>query len=185
MIGPYRIGPYRRFSIALLGMTAALWLQPGLADENGFQAAVDELRHVVGDWEVTTEEISPDGSVARTLEGTYRFEWVVPDRVLSGRSDIPELARAAALLFYVSESRQVIEMVSVSDDGRLWVMTGEPGKGTRYSQTYETQDGGSGQLRFTRYNVDSDRFESRMEYTTDGGETWTVGNRQVFRRSST
>jgi hypothetical protein len=177
-----RIG---RFSILVLGMTSVLWPQPGLADETGFQAAVDELRHVVGEWAVTTEEIDPDGSVARTLEGTYRFEWVVPDRVVTGRSDIPQLARAAALLFYVSESRQVIEMVSVSDDGRLWVMTGDLGNGTRYSQTYETQDGGSGQLRFTRYNVDTDRFESRMEYTSDGGETWAVGNRQVFRRNST
>jgi len=37
-------------------------------------------------------------------------------------------------------------------------------------------------LRFTRYNVSQDRFESRMDYSTDGGATWTQGNHQVFVR---
>ena len=37
-------------------------------------------------------------------------------------------------------------------------------------------------LRFTRYNVTPDRFESRMDYSTDGGATWTQGNHQVFVR---
>jgi hypothetical protein len=157
-------------------------MNPVLADDEKLQASISQLRHIAGEWATTTEDMNPDGSVAQTLEGTYRFEWVVPDRVLSGRSIIPELDRVSALLFYVNESKAVIEMVSVGADGRLWIMTGDLGDETRYTEPYPTQDGGSGRLRFTRYNVGADRFESMMEYTVDGGETWAQGNHQVFRR---
>lgn len=155
---------------------------PSAADDTAFEASVNELRHVIGEWNVVTEEINPDGSIARALEGSYTFEWVIPDRVVSGRAEAPAIDRVSALLFYVSESQEHIEMVSVAADGRLWVMTGELGGDTRYSQTFETQDGGTGRLRFIRYNVTTDSFESRMEYTSDGGATWTLGNHQVFTR---
>ncbi len=39
-------------------------------------------------------------------------------------------------------------------------------------------------LRFTRFNVAADSFESRMEYTDDDGETWKPGNHQTFHRAS-
>lgn len=77
---------------------------------------------------------------------------------------------------------RTLEMVSVAADGRLWVMTGELGGDTRYTQTFPTREGTTGQLRFIRYNVSVDSFESRMEYTADGGATWTLGNHQVFTR---
>lgn len=152
------------------------------AADTPFEASVNELRQVIGEWNVVTEEINPDGSIARTLDGTYTFEWLIPDRVVSGRAEAPAIDRVSALLFYVSDAQDHIEMVSVAADGRLWVMTGELGGDTRYTQTFETRDGGTGQLRFTRSNVSADSFESRMEYTTDGGETWTLGNHQVFSR---
>ena len=155
---------------------------PAGAEDTPFEASVNELRQVIGEWNVVTEEINPDGSVASTLDGSYTFEWVIPDRVVSGRAEAPAIDRVSALLFYVSEAQEHIEMVSVAADGRLWVMTGELGDDTRYTQTFDTQDGGTGRLRFTRYNVSTDSFESRMEYTTDGGQTWTLGNHQVFTR---
>lgn len=168
-------------ALAPIAMTLAL-AGPSSAADTAFDASVDELRQVIGEWDVVTEEINPDGSIARTHDGTYTFEWVIPDRVVSGRAEAPAIDRVSALLFYVSESQEHIEMVSVAADGRLWVMTGELGGDTRYTQTFETQDGGTGQLRFTRYNVSTDSFESRMEYTSDGGATWTLGNHQLFTR---
>jgi len=39
-------------------------------------------------------------------------------------------------------------------------------------------------MRFTRYNVANDKFESRMEYTDDGGKSWKPGNHQSFRRAA-
>ena len=61
-----------------------------------------------------------------------------------------------------------IEMAAVGADGRLWIMTGPLGGEERLSQEYQTVEGGTGRLRFTRYNVSPDAFESRMEYTEDG-----------------
>ena len=151
-------------------------------DDAALQHSVQQLREAVGSWTVTTEFLNEDGSVARAAEGSYEFAWVIEDRVLQGRSDLPDMGRNAAILFYIREASKEIEMVSVGADGRLWIMTGPLGGETRTTQPFATQDGGEGQLRFTRYNVSADGFESRMEWTEDGGATWTPGNHQVFRR---
>ncbi|NNE43072.1 MAG: hypothetical protein HKN12_02590 [Gemmatimonadetes bacterium] len=153
------------------------------AEPTPLEISVQELRDAIGTWNVTTEFLNPDGSVANTAEGVYSFEWVVPDRVVSGRTHLPEVQRTAAVLLYVSEAEEKIEMVSVGDDGKLWIMTGPLGGSTRTTQPFDTADGGTGQLRFTRYNVAPDSFESRMEFTTDEGATWAPGNHQVFRRA--
>jgi hypothetical protein len=171
-----------RFPQVSVAIILALALGGPAAAETPFEASVNELRQVIGEWNVVTEEINPDGSLARAVDGTYSFEWVIPDRVVAGRAEAPAIDRVSALLFYVSETEGHIEMVSVAADGRLWIMTGELGGDTRYTQTYPTRDGATGQLRFTRYNVSADSFESKMEYTTDDGTTWMLGNHQVFTR---
>ena len=144
--------------------------------------SITQLRMSIGNWDVTTEFLNEDGAVARSVEGTYQFSWVIPDRVVSGRSDIPAMEQSSGILFYLNERKAIIEMVSVGADGNLWVMTGPLGGETRTTQPFTTQGGGHAQLRFTRFNVSMDRFESRMEYSEDGGETWKPGNHQVFRR---
>ena len=160
--------------------------QASFAQEDGaataLEKSVDELRSSVGLWNTTTEFIADDGSVAKSVEGTYEFSWVVPDRVISGKSSIPEMGQAAGILFYIREAKAEIEMVSVGSDGRLWIMTGALGGNERTTPEFATQAGGTGQLRFTRYNVAEDTFESRMDYSEDGGENWKQGNHQVFRR---
>lgn len=143
---------------------------------------VAQLRHAEGEWTTTTEFLKPDGSVARRVVGEYRFEWVVPDRVLQGRSEIPELQMASGILFYVNERKAQIEMVSVGRDGQLWLMTGPVDGETRSTPPTEQADGSLIQLRFTRYNVSPDRFESKMEYSLDGGKAWVQGNHQLFER---
>ncbi len=172
----------------LLGAVAASLLVPApagaQADSAALARSVSQLREAIGHWEVTTEFLAEDGSVARAVEGTYTFEWVVPDRVVVGRTTIPALGAASGILFYVRASSAEIEMASVGGDGMLWVMTGPLGGETRQTQAYELPGGGTGRLRFTRYNVERDRFESRMERTSDGGATWLPGNHQVFRRAA-
>jgi hypothetical protein len=147
------------------------------------ERSVEQLQYIVGHWAVTTEFLKEDGSVARSVEGTYEFEWVVPDRVVSGRSEIPALQQTSGILFFINEKQGLIEMVSVGPDGRLWEMIGPLGGEVRTTPEFKTADGGSSRLRFTRYNVSADAFESKMEYTADGGRTWLPGNRQQFSRA--
>lgn len=176
----------RGAGIMCLAAATALSASPGRAvaqaPDADLQHSVEQLRRVIGTWRTVTELLNEDGSVASSLTGTYEFAWVVPDRVVAGRSEIPELGQSSGILFYVSESRRVIEMTSVGADGYLWIMTGPLGGETRHTQEYATADGGRGQLRFTRFNVSADSFESRMEFTEDGGRTWKPGNHQVFTR---
>jgi hypothetical protein len=155
--------------------------QPALSA--ALQKSVEELRHAHGEWRVATEFLNPDGTVARAVEGTYRFAWVVPDRVLSGESEIPELQIKSGILFYVKERKGEIEMVSVGQDGHLWVMTGPAGGDTRMTPVTPQADGSTVQLRFTRFNVTPERFESKMDISPDGGKTWRPGNHQVFARA--
>lgn len=158
--------------------------QPAAPDPSRALAiSVDELRSSIGRWEVETDFLNPDGTVAKAVRGTYEFDWVVPDRVVRGKSEIPELKQVSALLLYVNEAKAVIEMVSVGAEGNLWTMTGPLGGETRQSQEFATSGGGTGRLRFTRSKVTAGSFESRMEHTSDGGKTWQPGNHQVFRRA--
>jgi hypothetical protein len=147
-----------------------------------FEKAVGQLRETHGKWKVTTEFLKPDGSIAKAATGTYEFDWVVKDRILKGESDIPELGNKAAILFYVKESKGLIEMASVGNDAQLWVMTGPADDEARTTPDTPMSDGSTLKLRFTRFNIQPDRFESKMELSTDGGATWAPGNHQVFVR---
>jgi hypothetical protein len=167
-------------ALAIPGPAAAATLQPAQAVQAS--PALGQLRHIVGTWDVRTEFLNPDASVARAAEGTYEFEWVIPDRVARGVSRIPSLDQASAILFYLRPAQRQIEMVSVGADGRLWVMTGPDDSEVRTTADVPTADGGRMRLRFTRFNVTPGRFESRMDWSTDGGASWTQGNRQVFVR---
>ncbi len=144
--------------------------------------ALEQLRHVIGTWDVSTEFLSPDGSVARAVDGSYEFEWVIPDRLARGISRIPTQEQVSAILFYLRPAKREIEMVSVGKDGDLWVMTGKDNEEVRVTPDRTMSDGSNMRLRFTRYDVQPDRFQSKMEYSTDGGAKWTQGNRQTFVR---
>ena len=144
--------------------------------------ALEQLRHVVGEWEVATTFYTSAGEPSRTFDGTYSFEWVMEDKIVQGISTIPQFGMASGILFYLRDSTNEVEMVSVGPDGQLWTMTGLQDSETRETPLVDMPDGSTLKLRFTRFNVSADRFESRMERSTDGGETWVQGNHQVFVR---
>jgi hypothetical protein len=166
-------------------VAALLLAAAGLAraeDAGPPAAALTQLRHVIGTWDVRTEFLNPDGNVARAVDGTYGFEWVNPDRLARGTSRIPTLEQVSAILFYLRPAAHEVEMVSVGKDGDLWVMTGKDNEEVRTTPDRTMSDGSKMRLRFTRYDVQPGRFQSKMEYSTDGGKNWTQGNRQLFVR---
>ena len=177
-------GALRRYSTALFSLLAMPLAEASEITSSSLATAVQQLRHSVGVWEVTTTQFDDSGEVKRVGSGTYRFDWVVPDRVLSGRSDMPEWKQSAGMLFYVNPERSTIEMTSVGPDGQLWVMTGPAGSETRTTPPTPLADGRKLQLRFTRFNVSPNCFESRMEASYDGGASWRPGNHQMFRRAA-
>ena len=158
-------------------------LPPRGWSQSALDHSIEQLRHAIGKWEVVTEFLNPDGTVARAARGSYEFDWVMPDRVARGVSEIPELKQRSAILFYVNAAAKTIEMTSVGADGQLFVMTGPLGGETRET-SFAGPDGRRVQLRFTRSNVTTNRFESRMERSIDGGATWQPGNHQIFQRAA-
>jgi len=102
-----------RCLFAILRVCVPVSVQAQAAESPALDHSVDELRSSVGLWEATTEFLNDDGSVARAVTGTYEFNWVVEDQVLAGKNAVPELGQASGILFYVNETKQIIEMVSV------------------------------------------------------------------------
>jgi hypothetical protein len=174
------VSAVRRLALVL----ASAWAFPAAAGEPPSPTApgIEQLHHALGGWRVETRFRQQDGTETRPFAGTYRFEWAVPDTVLRGASEIPELKQKSAILFYLRPANGEIEMVSVGAEGKLWVMTGKEGSEVRETADQATADGGTMRLRFTRFNVSPDRFESRMEWSIDKGATWNPGNHQIFRR---
>lgn len=180
-----------RFPSAWRGLTASLLLActpvSGEAMETpveGLSEGVQQLRHAVGIWNVTTTQYSDDGTVSHRMKGTFQFEWVVPDRVLSGRSTMPAGGQNAGVLLYVNERRATIEMASVGADGNLWVMSGPADGEIRMTPPMPMSDGSRMQLRYTRFNVAPNRFEARVDVSTDGGASWHAGRHQLFVRNT-
>jgi hypothetical protein len=170
--------------VAASSFAGALAAQPpGLAEVAAqLEHSVRQLREHHGAWSVETRFLNPDGSTATVVHGTYRFEWVLRDRILSGVSEIPALKATSGILLYLAEGRGVIEMVSVGAEGTLWTMTGPLGGEERKTAPFAVEQGVLRTLRFTRIPIAPDSFESRMHFTDDGGRTWVPGNHQVFRR---
>ena len=179
-----RLARWHRHAAAVLSLLAMPFAEASESPPSQLATAVAQLRQAVGLWDVTTTQYGEDGKVAVVAAGTYRFDWIVPDRVLAGRSDIPQMKQTSGILFYVNERRSMIEMASVGADGHLWVMTGPAGGETRTIAPTPLTDGGNMQLRFTRFAVAPDRFESRMEVSLDGGASWKPGNHQLFVRAA-
>jgi hypothetical protein len=179
-----------RFLPSWRGLSAALVLVcsplAGEAMETPASAlaeGIDQLRQTVGTWNVTTTQYRDDGTIARTVAGTYQFEWVVPDRVISGRSNIPMLGEMSGILIYVNEQRAALEMAQVDANGQLMVLSGAAGKELRSTAPVPAADGSKVQLRVTRLNVGPDRFESRLDVSADGGMSWRPGQYQRFVRA--
>ena len=89
--------------------------------------AVQQLRQAAGRWNVTTTRYAENGAVAAVATGTLNFDWVVPDRVLAGKSVIPDWNQSAGMLFYLNERMFTLEMAQVGGDGQLIVMSGPAG----------------------------------------------------------
>lgn len=145
--------------------------------------AVQQLRQAAGRWNVTTTRYAENGAVAGVATGTWSFDWVVPDRVLSGKAVIPDWGQSEGMLFYLNERRFTLEMAQVGADGQLVVMSGPAGTETRSTPLVALPDGRKMVQRHTRYRVTADRFESRVETSYDGGQSWKPGYHRLFVRA--
>ena len=178
---------YRMIVAAILAApvtpAAALAQEDSAATERTVPA-VEQLRHVIGAWNVETDFIGPDGTIQATVAGRYTFEWVVQDKVVRGLSKLPPIQQTSAILFFHRPDTGQIEMASVGADGRLWRMIGDEDGEVRTTADTIMADGSTLMLRFTRHSVRPDSFGSTMEMSTDGGTSWRIGNQQRFRRIS-
>ena len=116
-------------------------------------SAVQKLRQAAGRWHVTTTRYAENGAVAAVASGTWSFDWVVPDRVLSGKAVIPDWNQSEGMLFYLNERLVTLEMAQVGADGQLIVMSGPAGAESRSTPVVALPDGRKMVKRHTRFRV--------------------------------
>lgn len=172
-----------KFAAIILSFFVLPFAEGGEMVPPSLASAVQQLRQAAGHWNVTTTRYATNGAVAAVASGTWQFDWVVPDRVLSGRAVIPDWKQAAGMLYYLNERRSTLEMASVGADGQLQLMSGPAGAETRTSAAIPLADGRRMLQRYTRYGITTDRFEARMETSHDGGLSWKPGHHQLFVRA--
>lgn len=171
-----------KFAAALLSLFVLPFAEASETAPPALATAVQQLRQAAGRWNVTTTRYAENGAVAAVATGTWNFDWVVPDRVLAGRSVIPDWNQTAGMLFYLNERMFTLEMAQVGADGQLVVMSGPAGTETRTTEAIAMQDGRRMLQRHTRYGFTTNRFEAKMELSYDGGANWKPGYHQVFVR---
>ena len=108
---------------------------------------------------------------------------MVPDRGFAAAAGkFPEMKQASGILFAINEAAAIIEMAAAGRRQKLWVMTGRwaAKDDCRRCTPLPTVRPAA---RFTRFNVEDDRFRSCAWNTDDGGKSWKSGNHQVFKRT--
>ena len=173
----------KKLLVAILSLLVLPVAQATESSKPDLSVAVQQLRQAAGRWNVTTTRYADNGAVAGVATGTWSFDWVVPDRVLSGKAVIPDWGQSEGMLFYLNERRFTLEMAQVGADGQLVVMSGPAGTETRSTPVVVLPDGRKMVQRHTRYRVTADRFESRLETSYDGGQSWKPGYHQLFVRA--
>jgi len=173
----------KKLLVAILSLLVLPVAQATESSKPDLSVAVQQLRQAAGRWNVTTTRYADNGAVAGVATGTWSFDWVVPDRVLSGKAVIPDWNQSAGMLFYLNERLFTLEMAQVGADGQLVVMSGPPGAASRSTPVVALPDGRKMVQRHTRFRVTPDRFESRLETSYDGGQSWKPGYHQIFVRA--
>lgn len=173
----------KKFAAAVLSFLALPLAHATVLEPSELDAAVEQLRQAAGRWSVTTTRYADNGSVAAVATGTWSFDWVVPDRVLSGRSVIPDWSQSAGMLFYLNERFFTLEMAQVGSDGQLVVLSGPASAASRKTAAIALPDGRRMVQRHTRYGVTPDKFEAKLETSYDGGQSWKLGYHQLFVRA--
>ena len=86
-------------------------------------------------------------------------------------------------LWFYNTADERFYLISVSGEtGELWTMSGSLDEWTITSRPKPRPGGSEVIIRFHHYEVTDDAFRATMEYSRDGGATWTVGYRQRMTR---
>src|SRR5262245_5491147 len=173
----------KQLAAAVLSLLVLPLAEAGELAPPALSGAIQQLRQAAGRWNVTTTRFAENGAVTAVATGTWSFDWIVPDRVLSGRAVIPDWNQSAGMLYYLNERQFTLEMAQVGADGQLLVMSGPVGAEVRRTAAIALPDGRRMIQRHTRYRVSADRFESRVETSYDGGASWKPGYHQLFVRA--
>lgn len=171
---------------ATVFLMASFCAQPASGQENTAppvpEEAVQRLRQLHGRWQFQTEYLNAAGEVTGRTSGTEEVEWLVEDRVLGMTSRLDGDRVGSRAMWFYDRTTLEFTLVSVNGStGELWVLGGDLDQWQIRSRVTPP---GSAQIRFTHYDVEQDSWRALMEYSTDGGDTWLPGFRQVFSRVS-
>ncbi len=152
--------------------------------------ALTQLAFMIGDWQITSEYVLEDGS---TMESTARMTgrhtlggFAVQTEAVHSALANPDLdIFVASHTFTVHPKSGKIVGIAINTLGNRKFNDGEfVGEDFVVIASGEMFGGGDYINRSRYYNITPNRFETRLETSEDGGETWRDGGySSVFVRS--
>lgn len=127
---------------------------------------LDEKGEVVG--------VATGSEVGRYAHGDWLVEWTTEVLEESGEKRISK-----AWWFYNRQDKQIY-LNSVSQNGDLWILTGDPVEFTITSWPKKRADGSTMLIRFKHSEGEEGKVHAVMEYSLDEGQSWTRRVRQTL-----
>ena len=141
------------------------------------------MEHSLGHWEVRAEHFDAEGKVVRTSGWENSAEYLLEGRLVLLTHNAPKLGSISKTLVFYSDSEEKWYLVDVNQKGDLWILSGDLDREVITSEPKKREDGRTVIIRFTHENIKDDSFEALMEYSYDGGASWTKGSRQYLTRT--
>ncbi len=147
------------------------------------EAAQERLASLVGKWSSRWERLDAQGNVrsvatgtevGRYAQGKWLVEWTT--EVVEENGD----RRLSKAWWFYSKKQNKIYLTSVSEEGDLWILSGDPVDFVITSWPRKTADGGEMIIRFLHDKSADGTVHAVMEWSTDNGTTWTRGFRQTM-----
>jgi len=158
----------------------------GRGEEDRVPEPMRRLGHLVGEWEADRVEFLDEaGTVRRVSQAEITNRAYLNGLAIhhQGRLLDPEVEVQGWYYYDPEENR--LRMASVSSGGRYDEFVGGWEDG-RLVMVAEPRSRDQGRLyRLVHDLITPASFRERLEVSTDGGKTWRVSSRQLFRRAGT
>lgn len=147
------------------------------------EEARKRLDEILGTWDSEWKWRNAEGEVVRTMKGTETARYLIVDRVVDLTTQVEGMPAPSKAWMFYSFVDETFQVVSVDRNGDLWHLCGGLEELVVTSDPTPRPDGSTMQLRFTHDDEAGEgKLEATMEYSRDGGKTWTFGFHQTMTR---
>ncbi|MEM7050783.1 MAG: DUF1579 family protein [Acidobacteriota bacterium] len=164
-------------ALALSLVTGTAWAGDFAEEYPRAPAPMGQFAPLVGDWDCTLEQLQQDGSYA-PRKATWKFWYILDGHALMDewRATLPDGSPMAGInIRHYNPESKTFEARWLPTNGLEWKTYPSRFEDGQFIMTGKstTPSGQEGDMRVTFYDMKKDTFRWKMDWSTDGGKTWT------------